>query len=221
MGLVVFPDATPKGRPLSNSSGGSLEDPTGKAAPSTLSETLGAVARPNGDRHGFQAQRPCSGRLPGLGSCAPRPPRAPGQWPTSWETRLAETCLLAPSGPGGGAFQTPATALVSLLSLLSAMRIFASRGLKLCCWVPTASEGARVWRRPCTPRWTTEVQAPDEASSAAPFCRELARRPALPWDLGPPSAQRGESNGGGGAALPQKTVVGEKVASISYGPATT
>lgn len=62
------------------------------------------------------------------------------------------------------------------------------------------------------------MQAPDEASSAAPFCRELARRPALPWDLGPPSAQRGESNGGG-AALPQKTVVGEKVASISYGPA--
>lgn len=101
------------------------------------------------------------------------------------------------------------------------MRIFASRGLKLCCWVPTASEGAGVWRRPCTPRRTTEVQAPDEASSAAPFCRELARRPALPWDLGPPSAQRGESNGGGGAALPQKTVVDEKVASISYGPAMT
>lgn len=114
-GLVVFPDATPKGRPLSDSSGGSLEDPTGKAAPSTLSETLGAVAHPNGDRRGFQAQRPCSGRLPGLGSCAPRPPRAPGQWPTSRETRLAETCLLAPSGPGGGAFQTPATAPVSLL----------------------------------------------------------------------------------------------------------
>lgn len=44
-----------------------------------------------------------------------RPPRAPGQWPTSLETRLAKTCLLAPSGPGGGAFQTPATAPVSLL----------------------------------------------------------------------------------------------------------
>lgn len=42
VGLVVFPDATPKGRPLSDSSGGSLEDPTGKAVPSTLSETLGA-----------------------------------------------------------------------------------------------------------------------------------------------------------------------------------
>lgn len=85
-------------------------------------------------------------------------------------------------------------------SLLSAMRIFASRGLKLCCWVPTASEGAGVWRRPRDPRRTTEVQAPDEASSAAPFCRELARHPALPWDLGP-QVRRGESLMGEGGLL--------------------
>lgn len=219
MGLVVFPDATPKGRPLSDSSGGSLEDPTGKAAPSTLSETLGAVARPNGDRRGFQAQRPCSGRLPGLGSCAPRVHRANGRPP--WRPGSPRPASSLPQVPGEERFKLQLRRRCLCSSLLSAMRIFASRGLKLCCWVPTASEGAGVWRRPCTPRRTTEVQAPDEASSAAPICRELARHPALPWDLGPPSAQRGESNGGGGAALPQKTVVDEKVASISYGPATT
>lgn len=180
-------------------------------APSRVRTGTGAGSRPSARAPGaFPAWAPAP-PAPRVHRANGRPPGRPGS------PRPASSL---PQVPGEERFKLQLRRRCLCSSLLSAMRIFASRGLKLCCWVPTASEGAGVWRRPCTPRRTTEVQAPDEASSAAPFCRELARHPALPWDLGPPSAQRGESNGGG-AALPQKTVVGEKVASISYGPATT